>query len=91
MTRNAEIEYLTSSFGGPSLEKQYPFYIAVIACEAEGLEQVLLLENAMIMKVVQCDRRLYIFDTPIFAQSCNSGCRENCCGKSWELRIFEKD
>jgi hypothetical protein len=45
MTRNSEIEYLTSSFGGPSLGKQYPFYIAGNACEADALEQVLLLEK----------------------------------------------
>jgi len=37
---NSEIEYLTSSFGGPSLGKQYPFYIAGNACEADALEQV---------------------------------------------------
>jgi hypothetical protein len=37
---NSEVEYLTASFGGPSLGKQYPFYVAGNACETKGLEQV---------------------------------------------------
>lgn len=31
---DAEIEYLTSTFGGPSLGKKYPFFISDTACDA---------------------------------------------------------